>query len=348
MSILVDYKYANLLATRLPKYKLKKPTPFLAICRCIKCGDSKTHANKARFYVYEKGGRVKTFCHNCGYSHQIGFFLKEFFPDMYKEYIMDIFQEKKLLTQNDTILTIKKPAAELGEGPLKGLKRISQLHHNHPAKQYIEGRKIPPEAHSRLYFTVNFCTWINELVPGKFEKTPKYDPRIVIPFFDKKGNVFAVQGRAISDKQSTRYITIRFDEEHPKVYGIDKVDPNFRVWVLEGPIDSLFILNAVAMAGADISLSELGRLLNVDKDRLVKVYDNEPRSDQIVKRMRQDVDDGYKVVIWPKSIIEKDVNNMVLKQGLSPENILMIMKKHTYQGLEAQLKLAAWGKVGTS
>ena len=347
MSILIDIKYANQLATRLPKYKLKKTSPFLAECRCIVCGDSQTDLKKRRFYVFEKKGRIKVHCHNCGYDSRIGFFLKDHQPDLYKEYIFDLFAERRIEREADPILTPRKPVAEKKGGALAGLKRISQLPVGHPAKLYIEGRKIPPEAHSRLYFTSNFQKWINELIPGKFEKLPKYDPRIVIPFLDKKGNVFAVQGRGISDKQM-RYITIKIDEEHPKVFGLDRIDTNFRIWVFEGPLDSLFIDNSLAMAGADISNSELCNLLSCDKDRIVKVYDNEPRAVEIINRMNRDIADGYKVVIWPRNIHSKDVNKMILDEGLTPANILMLMRANTFSGLDAKLKLATWGKVVSS
>lgn len=344
MSILVEYKYANILSSRLSGYTQKSSSPFLANCRCPVCGDSKTNKAKKRGYLYEKKGVVRFTCHNCGYNSKLGFFLKEYYPDIFKEYLLDVFEDSRKVREADPILTPKKPAHELAGGQLNGLKRVSQLSHNHPAKKYIDSRQLPPATHSRLYFTPNFMKWINGLIPEKFAKYPKYDPRIIIPFFDKKGDLFAVQGRALTDKQE-RYITIKFDEDHPKVFGLDKIDPNYRIWVLEGPFDSLFIPNSLAMAGADISIDALQQLVQADKSRFVKVYDNEPRNEQIVQRMQKDIEDGLSVVIWPRSIKEKDINNMIVKQKLSAENILMFMNRNTYKGLEAKLKLAEWSKI---
>lgn len=348
MSILIDYKYANLLGTRLPKYKLQKSSPFKAMARCIACGDSKTHLNKRRFYIFERKGAVSVNCFNCGYSAKIGWFLKEYFPDLNQEYLMDIFKENRSIYEADPITNPKKPMPEREGGLLAGLSRISQLPVTHPAKVYIDSRKIPPEFHSKMYFTTNFQTWINGLVPEKFEKPAKYDPRIIIPFYDQKGDVFAVQGRAISEKQNLRYITIKFDEDHPKVFGLERINTNFRVWVLEGPIDSLFIPNAVAMGGSDISNQQLCELLDIDKSRIIKVYDNEPRNLEIIKRMKKDLDEGYKIVIWPKTIHEKDINKMVTDEGLDPNTIVTKMIANTYSGLQGQLKLTMWGKVVSS
>ena len=78
-----------------------------------------------------------------------------------------------------------------------------------------------------------------------------------------------------------------------KVYGLDKINRDQTVYVTEGPFDSMFLPNSVAMCGADVDLS----VFNLD---LVYVYDNEPRNRQIVDRIDKTIEEGHKVVIWPK------------------------------------------------
>lgn len=346
MSILVETKYAQLLSTRLPLYRRKGSGSFCAEFRCIICGDSKKKSTKRRGYLYvnNKDNHIYYKCHNCGANHSLRYFLKQYCPDLYKDFSFDIFKEKKAVYEADSILNIKKPVVETKGGIFNGVKRISQLSHEHPAKKYIVDRKIPPEFHCKLYFTKNFQEWINSIIPGKFEKVPSLDPRIIIPFFDKDGNVHTVQGRAISSKQFERYITIRLDENQPKVFGAERIDENYRVWCVEGPFDSLFIPNAVAMAGADISLTQLCEYLGIVKNRLVLVMDNEPRSKEIIKRMRKAIDDGFKIVIWPRSMKHKDINAAIMS-GISLEDMQNMLNKNVYNGLSAHTKLAAWSKL---
>lgn len=341
-TFLNDIKYASLLSNKVRNFKAKGN--YLFNCSCPICGDSQSNKRKARFYIYPDGRKgLKVKCHKCQYSSRFGFFLKEHMPDLYNQYLYDAYDGEKEPFKPDPILHYTKPKSELSGGVLKGLKRISQLPASHKAKEYIERRLIPTPAHARLYFTVNFSKWINTLVPDKFPNPPELDPRVVIPLIDKKGVVFGVQGRALTKKQQQRYITIKFDDAMPKIYGLDRVDPNLRVYCLEGPFDSEFVPNAIAMTGADCSVERVIDLVGCDKDRIVVVMDNSPRNPNVVSQMAKFIKYGYKVCIWPKHIEEKDVNEMVLS-GLTPEEVHTIIDKNTFSGLEAQLELSLWRK----
>jgi len=336
----LDIKYANMLAFRLERFKTVKRNLFKS--RCPLCGDSATNKRKTRFYIYEDKGSLKYKCHKCGKGGKLFFFLKDHHPDLYNDYCMDEFGEKKLERQSDPILEYTKPKYETS-GILKNVKRISQLPHTHKAKTYVESRLIPPNVHSRLYFHLNFIKWINELIPDKIEFTPEIDPRLVIPLIDRKGRLFGVQGRALTSKQTQRYITIRFDESDstPKLFGLDKVDPNRKIYILEGPIDSLFIPNAIALAGADCSPDLILEYTGTTKDRLVYVFDNERRGKHITDRMERLMKDGYNVCIWPKKTDGKDVNQMVLN-GASAADIALTIDNNTFTGIAGQLQLASW------
>ena len=103
-------------------------------------------------------------------------------------------------------------------------------------------------------------------------------------------------GRSLNPKSKLRYITIIYDETKPKLFGLDKVDLSSPTYITEGPLDSLFIPNAIAMCGSDVHLGDWGI------SNRVWVYDNEPRNPQIVDRIRRTIDSGDPVVIWPKGI----------------------------------------------
>ena len=160
-----------------------------------------------------------------------------------------------------------------------------------------------------------------------------------IPFMDSGKNVHAFQGRALGNS-TVKYITIILDESIPKVYGLDTADFSRTVYVLEGPLDSLFLPNAIATAGGDL----VSAVNTFPKDKLVIVYDNEPRSRETVKKIDKAIMQGYNVCIWPDNLDAKDINDMVLL-GLSSEFIKHIIDTHTYRDLAAKVALTKWSRV---
>ena len=211
---------------------------------------------------------------------------------------------------------------------------ISELNIPHPALGYILGRQIPKVNFKDLYYVDNFCTWVNTQKPT-FENVKKDHPRIIIPFIDSNGEWFGFQGRSLDPLDKLRYITIMLDENRSKVFGLDRVDFNKTVYITEGPFDSLYIDNAIAMAGADIDWNLLqGR-------EAVFVFDNECRNVEIVNRMTKAIDKGYELVIWPNNISEKDINDMFL----AGHDVQSLVEFNTYSGLEAHVKLSEWKKV---
>ena len=125
------------------------------------------------------------------------------------------------------------------------------------------------------------------------------------------------------------------DEDAPKIYGLDTVKKDEPVYVTEGPFDSTFIRNSIAMCGADADISRWGI------SNPVYVYDNEPRNREIVKRIAAKIESGNPVVIYPESVNVKDINDMVLS-GLDVQNLI---ECNTYKGLQAKLKFTSWKKI---
>jgi hypothetical protein len=129
-------------------------------------------------------------------------------------------------------------------------------------------------------------------------------------------------------------------EEVPRMYGLDRVDDSKMVYVFEGPIDSMFIDNAIAVASS--SLESAATIL--DKKKLVLVFDNEPRNKEIVKLMEHAIDNHFNVVIWPEMITDKDINDMILS-GFDKEELCDIMEKNTFVNLRAKMEFINWKKV---
>ena len=171
------------------------------------------------------------------------------------------------------------------------------------------------------------------MIPNKFPKIVKDEPRLIMPFLDKNKKFFGMAARGF-DPKGLRYMSIMMSDSHPKVFGLDVVDFNKPYMVVEGAIDSLFLSNAIAMAGADGSALD-----SINKDNAILVYDNEPRNKEICSRMLKNIRAGYAVCIWPKHIEQKDINDMWLNGYRNVEDII---KENTHSGLNAELRLAAW------
>ena len=319
----VDAKYISLLSTRLEKFKKVKPT--LYNFRCPICGDSKKNKNKTRGYIYPVKANTNFKCHNCGASMSFNNFLKKVDPSLHKQYTMEKFKEG--FTGKNFVA--EEPQLKFEAPKFKKKLKLPKAIENPRASGYLMARRLDP---SRFYYAEKFKKFANSLKPT-FESTKHEEERIVIPLF-YNDNLIGFQGRSLGESK-VKYITVMLDDDAPKIYGLDTIDKNERVYITEGPFDSTFIRNACAMCGADAVLDNWGI------SNRVWVYDNEPRNREIVNRISRTIDTGDSVVIWPSHIEEKDINDMVM----NGHDVQKLVESNTYSGLEAQLKFATWKKV---
>tara|TARA_R100001163_G_C5064268_1_gene201792 strand:- start:653 stop:1639 length:987 start_codon:yes stop_codon:yes gene_type:complete len=326
---LVDAKYIGLVSPRFQKFKKVKNNLFNL--RCPICGDSQKNKNKARGYIYQVKNNTNYKCHNCGASLSFGNLLKQVDPQLHKSYVLEKFKEGHA---GNSFVT-KEPEFHL-EKPVFKKKELSidlpKVSECVEPLGYLIARKVDPD---KFYYTTTFKAWINSIKPT-FESTKYDEPRIIIPLI-YNNTLVGVQGRSfvMNSSNSIKYITVMFDENAPKIYGLDEIDRDDTVYITEGPFDSTFIQNAIAMCGADAQVSNWGI------SDPVWIYDNEPRNREIVTRIQRAIENGSRVVIWPESIDEKDINDMVMC-GLDPQSVI---KSNTYSGLEAKLKFTNWKKI---
>lgn len=341
----IDQKYIGALAPRLSMFA-KKDTDVWNM-RCPICGDSRKSKTKARGYILGKNGSYMYTCHNCNISMPFSKFLETVDPAAYQDYVRERYIERANTHNTERIV---QPQPDIGKfitpkfikyTALKDLKKISQLAIDHPARKYVVNRQIPTKYHSKLFYVPKFKAWTNTLKPDKFDLTKKDEPRLVIPFVDQQGNLIGYQGRAFFDVEP-RYITIILNEDKPRVYGLEAVNLHERVYITEGPIDSMFLHNCLAMGGAHLDKTALQ--IGLKPSNTTIVYDNEPRNKDIVNAIEKVVDLGYDVCIWPEEMECKDVNDMV-KSGMTPEQIQKVIDQHTYRDLLAKMKLTQWKKI---
>ena len=333
MSEWIDRKYTGIVSNRLDRYQVKSNQPFVANCRCPICGDSKTNKWKARGYFFSKKGGIFYKCHNCSYSANLSNFLKNVDPTLHKQYVFEMFAEGRQTNSNNvTAFSFDqpkfKPKTILDDlfVPIKGT----------PAEDYLRARKIPENKWSSLYF-VDDSQKLEELSDKYKGRVLGDDPRIAIPFYDPEDNLVAVNCRAINDSR-LRYITVRIDDNAALIYNLNKIDRTRPVYVTEGPFDSMFLDNSVAVGSSD--LNAVSKVL--DRDSVVLVFDNQPRNQQLVDVMSDAAALQYNVVVWPSSVQQKDINEMVLS---GVDNIQQIIDNNTLSGLALSVRLNQWKKV---
>ena len=327
----VDTKYIGLVSVRLQKFSKKKEG--LYTFRCPYCGDSQKNKNKTRGYLYQYKNDHNFKCHNCGLSRSFTNFLKDQDVVLYDQYVMERYKSGltgKATTTPHPVVKSSKPKFVKKDFDLP---RISELNKEHPARAYLSNRKLPEKCLKDLYYCEHFKRWTNEQ-KYTFDGVDNDESRIIIPL-KNRSEIFGFQGRSLDPRNKLRYITIMLDEEAPKIYGLERINKNNTVYVVEGPFDSLFLENCVAMAGADLDLRSLGW------GNYICVYDNEPRSREIVKRISKTIDRGDKVVIWPNHIQQKDINDM----NLAGHDVKNLVESNIYQGLKAKVKLNNWKRI---
>jgi len=337
MSLYIDTKYLTQISHKFEIFK--KKNDYLWNVRCPICGDSQKNKRKMRGYFFRKDNDLMYKCHNCGHGAHFGTMLKQMDTLLYKEYVLERYADggnrKKFGTERTVkeVVKIEKPEVSLWTQLMDCL---YDLPADHEVIEYVNGRGLPKDSHKRLYFVDNIKNVVQLNYKYK-ESIRTEEPRLAIPFVNENGKLTALSMRGMRG-EALRYILIKIDEDAPTVYGLDNVDKTQPVTVVEGPLDSLFIRNSIACAGTSFNkIEELG----LDKDNTRIVFDNQPKNTEVCKLVEKYVDMGYKVVIWPETIGEKDINDM----AIAGVNVQDIMDSNTYQGLSARMKFTSWRKI---
>lgn len=351
-NLYLDSKYVDLLGSRLRNFRKKANHTWNFSCPY--CGDSIKNKRKARGYVYENKNRLQYHCHNCNITQSVENLVLHVDSNLHSEYAAERIKEK--YEGLETVQFQYKPPEKKNDfktrydlpqqSPLKELKKISSLYYNHQGKRYVEQRKIPTKYHNQIFYVDNFYQWANKhfqkddcAIYKKSLVDASY-PRLVIPFLDTKMRLHAIQARSLHPSDPCdKYITLIYDDRVPKIYNLVNVNLNKKIKVVEGPIDCMFLDNAIATAGGDC-ISTLP-LLEINKEDFLIVYDNEPRNRHTIEKIHKALLHDYEVVIWPDYCVHKDINDMILA-GWSQQNILDIISRNTYKGIMGLARLASW------
>jgi hypothetical protein len=329
MSLYLDKKYINLVSISLDKFKWKKMN--LANCRCPICGDSEVNENKARGYFFSSDNSYFFKCHNCGVSHNIYQFLEMISPALFKEYCLERFKNEQEIVQPVEIIKSKDEYENISLE--SNCDAIEDLPLDHKAIRFLEQRKIPKDKWNIFSYTKLFGTFANR-VNSNYKLIE--DERLLIPIYDEHNKFIGCQGRSFGN-QKPKYITLKRDEKIKLVYGLNTVNKSKPIFVVEGPIDSLFLPNAIACLGVGNFLEIREKFPTQD---LIFVVDNEPRNKSVVDTIKRLIENNEKVCVFPREIKDKDINDMVLN-GL---NVLDTINANTHRGPAAMLAFNSWRK----
>ena len=244
---LVDAKYIGLVSSRLQKFKRVKSD--LYNFRCPICGDSQRNKNKARGYIYAVKNNTNFKCHNCGASLSFNNFLKELDHTLHKQYTLEKFKEG----HTGKNFVVEAPKLEFKKPVFKKSLNLPKASTNPVAREYLEKRKLNPE---KFYFADKFKEWTNTQ-KVTFDTIGRDESRIIIPMYDMDNNLIGFQGRSLVPNP-VKYITVMLDDDSPKLYGLESINEKEPIYIVEGPFDSTFVENAVAMCGSDVDIRSFG------------------------------------------------------------------------------------------
>ena len=348
--LFLEIKYAKMVGVGLERWKVKKEHPFHGNSRCPVCGDSAKSKSLCRFHIKQADDTLFVRCFNCDYSVHLTEFLKVYHPGLFSEFIFEryridgkentpIITTPKVAFDDAILIPTRKPVDQLVS---LDLPFISDLPETHPVARYVASRKLPTYPFQLASKFYEFASQYNEELKESHEKIAKDEPRLIIPFFDRQGNVFAFQGRDLLGKSAQKYITIIINKKIPKIFGIDRIDFKKPIQIVEGPIDSLFLNNCLASVNASLVSTAEKLKTVINKNLVTLIYDAEPRNKEICKMYQTAISAGYRVVIWPSGHGEKvDINDLV-KLGIDPQKII---DQNTYSGLSAQIHFDRWKKI---
>lgn len=336
MSLYIDLKYINYISSRLPLFKRK--SEYLFNFRCTICGDSTTKKHKARGYFFKVKNDMFMKCHNCSVSIHFGTFLKQIDQNLYSQYAMERYANGAAPNKAHKTpqLTFKEPIVEKKSLIDELFDRLDKLPDDHIAVTFCKGRKIPEDKFKQLYFIDNIKK-VENISEKMRDRIKSEEPRLVIPLYDGKLQLAGITCRALGN-ETLRYITVKIKSDELLVFGRESLNPEKHIYVTEGPIDSLFLPNSIAVVGTGFNKLDL---LEYSKDNMTIIVDNQPRNKEVCKVIENLIDQNYNIVIWPQSLKEKDINDIV-KAGKTPASVKAMIDKHTFRGLQARANFYAW------
>lgn len=257
------------------------------------------------------------------------------YDDICREISDESYDLLDAMTLNETVKIKKVPSLPDDCINLFDESQISYYSDNsivQSAIEYIKSR--------RLDTAINKPSAIYLSLKDKIHKN-----RLVLPFKDINNQIIFYQSRKIFDwdKHPSYLSKINSDKSLFNIENVDMTNDD-TIYMFEGPIDSCFVKNGIAVAGINDGISSFNPKQE-DQLRGFKLFDKIWCLDsQHIDKTSRDkslklLENGEKVFIWPEKIGKKykDFNEMCIDKQIDQIPINFI-KKNSQCGTSAILK----------
>jgi hypothetical protein len=305
---------------------------------CPFCKEGKSYGKKTRFFYLPE--KELTYCHNCGYSRKTFNFILDVTGKPFNEVINEIknldYSEVPDKQEKEEVKQVNKSLPD----DCINLTDKNQLefHKNNPivnvCLNFIKSRRLNTAINKPITYYLSLVDKVHK-------------NRLILPFYDSNGDIIFYQTRTLLEKDSyekPKYLSKVGAEK--SLYGVHNLDLfHDNVYIFEGPIDSFFIKNGLAVCGIQ---EETNRTFNELQSKQItqlttfkKIWclDNQWNDNASLKKSSILVDSGEHVFIWPEAFKNyKDLNELCIKfnrDSINPE----LITKNTYSGLKAKILL---------
>lgn len=296
---------------------------------CPVCKEGKSVGRSRRLFYFP--AKQYFYCHNCVKSWKCFEWVKEV-TGLTAPEILAKNKEKIQHVQTSPLKRLQeKKLAPISDLPENSIDITDEFQYDffrsneyvRLAKEYCEQR--------RLFTAVNSCKKFYVSLEDNIHKE-----RLVIPFLDTNNKTVYYQTRALTANQHPKYLS-KLGEK--SLFGINNVSSDIPyVFVFEGPIDSMFVRNGLAMASLAPTEKQLQQLTTLIGYEPIFVFDNDKDNKQVNKKVEKYIKEGRSVFVWPKEFAKfKDFNEVCCSLSLD-EIPWKFVVKHTAKGQEALLK----------
>lgn len=321
--------------------------------RCPVCGDSQIHRHEKRLHLYEKNNETRVGCFNgdCPVGQRnVWTFLRDFYPDLFIAYKREKFRENLNSFQSFTkaaqntneavdvfagLTQSKKPLQKRNEDETtvpNAIKIVSQDFSKYFTKlDKVASAMSYVSCRGYQYNATDFGSWYHaniDLTIG--DRKYMLHDYLLIPLYTADLQMYGFYSRSLKDKKFYTYMNpanIGY-----KVWNYFNIDCNKTCYITEGIFDAISLWkfgfkNVIASMGAKIS----DEVLKTLKDPVFCLDNDKTGKFNALNAAK----DGHKVLIYPKQIRHKDLNEMLLN-NIDLHNLI---QNNVASGIMAQIKL---------
>lgn len=297
---------------------------------CPVCKEGKSSGRSRRLFYFPL--KQYFYCHNCARSWLPFEWVKEVtnlsVPEILKRN-KDKFKQNNVyipttLNKETNIQTVQE------ELPSNSIDLTDPLQLRFFAENKVVQTSIEYCKKRKLLEAVNTCKKFYLSLDDKVHKN-----RLIIPFFYNK-RIVSYQTRSLFSNQTPKYKT-KVGEKH--LFGLDNIDSNIPfVFLFEGPIDSMFVRNGLAMTSLSLTELQTKQLNSLIGYEPIYVFDNDKNNQTVTKKINKCIEANKRIFIWPKEFKSfKDFNEICIRLNQT-EIPWQFVEKNSCKGESAKLK----------